>query len=61
MNKSIQHLFFDCPYARFVQRVAQVYFNLNPSSNTHDLFNGWMQGVDKKLKYKILAKACTLC
>jgi hypothetical protein len=27
----------------------------------HHLFNGWMQGVDKKLKYKILVGTCTLC
>jgi hypothetical protein len=26
----------------------------------HHLFNGWLQGVHKKLKYKILAGTCTL-
>jgi hypothetical protein len=25
------------------------------------MFNGWVQGIDKKLMYKILIGACTLC
>jgi hypothetical protein len=61
MDESIQHLFFDCPYVRFEWRVVQVSFNIIPPLNMHDLFNGWMQGVDKKLKYKILVGTCTLC
>jgi hypothetical protein len=58
MDESI-HLFFDCPYARFVWRVVQVSFNITPLNMNH-LFNGWMQ-VDKKPKYKILVGMCTLC
>jgi hypothetical protein len=61
MDESIQYLFFDCPYVRFVWRVVQVSFNINPPLNMHHLFNGWMQGVDKKLKYKTLVGTCTLC
>jgi hypothetical protein len=25
------------------------------------MFTGWMQGVEKKLRYKILVGSCTLC
>jgi hypothetical protein len=25
------------------------------------MFNGWVQGIDKKLMYKILIETCTLC
>jgi hypothetical protein len=50
----MQYLFFDCPYARFVWKVVHDSFNITHPLNMHHLFNGWMQGVDKKLKYKIL-------
>jgi hypothetical protein len=55
MDESIQHLFFDCTYARFVWRVIQVSFSI------HHMFTGWMQGVEKELRYKILVGSCTLC
>jgi hypothetical protein len=54
MDESMQYLFFDCPYARFVWKVVHDSFNITHPLNMHHLFNGWMQGVDKKLKYKIL-------
>jgi hypothetical protein len=61
MDESIQHLFFDCPYARFVWQVIQVSFNITPPINIHHMFTWWMQGVEKKLRYKILVGSCTLC
>jgi hypothetical protein len=61
MDEFIQRLFFDCPYARFVWRVIQVYFNITPPLNIHHMFTEWMQGVEKKLRYKILVELCTLC
>jgi hypothetical protein len=61
MFEFIQHLFFYCPYARFVWRVIQVSFNITSPLNIHNMFTGWMQGVEKKLRYKILVLSCTLC
>jgi hypothetical protein len=48
MDEFIQHPFFAYPYERFVWRVVQISFNITPL-NIHHMFNGWMQGVDKKL------------
>jgi hypothetical protein len=61
MEESIQHLFFDCPYTRFVWRVIQVSFNITPPLDIQHMFTRWLQGVDKKLRYKILVGSCTLC
>jgi hypothetical protein len=61
MDEFTQRLFFYCPYARLVWRVIQVSFNITPPLNIHHMFTGWMQGVEKKLRYKILVGSCTLC
>jgi hypothetical protein len=60
IDESIQHLFFDCTYARLVWRIIQVSFNISPPLNIQHMFNGWVQGIDKKIMYKILIGACTL-
>jgi hypothetical protein len=58
MDESIQHIFFDC-----LDLFGELYnfFNMTPPLNTHHMFNGWMQEVNKKLKCKILVGTCTLC
>jgi hypothetical protein len=61
MDESIQHLFFNCPYARLVWKIIQVSFNISPLLNMHHMFNGWVQGIYKKLMYKTLIVARTLC
>jgi hypothetical protein len=40
-NESIQHLFFDCHFAKFIWRIVQVFFNLSPPISVHNIFTGW--------------------
>jgi hypothetical protein len=59
--ESIQHLFFDCHFARFLWRVVQVTFNIDvPISTTH-MFNGWVVGLGNQIKKLVLVGAATLC
>ena len=60
-NESIQHLLFDCHYAKFMQRIVQVLFNLNPPNSIHNLFISWLEGLNRKIKSKILVGASAIC
>jgi hypothetical protein len=39
-DESIQHLFFDCHFAKFMWRIIHVSFNLIPPTSIHNLFTG---------------------
>jgi hypothetical protein len=41
-EESIQHLLFDCQFAKFVCRTIQVSFNLLPPTSIHNLFTDWL-------------------
>jgi hypothetical protein len=41
-EESIQHLLFDCHFAKFVWRTIQISFNLIPLSSIHNMFTGWL-------------------
>ena len=60
-NESIQHLLFDCHYAKFMWRIIQVSFNLIPPTSVHNLFTDWLDGVNRKLKSQILVDASAIC
>jgi hypothetical protein len=60
-NESIQHLFFDCHFAKFVWRTVHVSFNLLPPASVHNMFTGWLEGINLKLKSKILVGASAIC
>jgi hypothetical protein len=38
-EESINHLFFDCPFARLVWRVVHFTFNIVPPTNCTNMFN----------------------
>jgi hypothetical protein len=60
-NESIQHLFFDCHFAKFIWKIVHVSFNLSPPTNIHNIFSDWLKGINMKLKYKIIVGASALC
>jgi hypothetical protein len=39
-NETIQHLLFDCHYAKFMWRFIHISFNLRPSTSIHNMFIG---------------------
>jgi hypothetical protein len=61
LNESIQHLFFDCPNARFIWRLIHVSFGLPHPLNVAHLFNDWLHGVQRKIKYQALVGASAIC
>jgi hypothetical protein len=42
-------------------RVVQVSFNITPHVNIAHMFVGWLNGINKKIMYKILVGASALC
>jgi hypothetical protein len=60
LDESIQHLFFDCQNAKFIWRLIHVSFNLSPPLNVDHMFNDWLHGVQKKLKYQALVGVCAI-
>jgi hypothetical protein len=60
MEETIQHLFFDCQMARIMWRIVQISFNILPPANIEHLFTGCLNGINRKLMYKILVGASAL-
>ena len=60
-NESIQHLFFDCHFAKFNWRIVHVFFNSLPPTSVHNIFTGWLEGVNRKLKSQIIVCASAFC
>jgi hypothetical protein len=59
-NEFIQHLFFDYHFAKFLWRIVHVSFNLLPPTSIHNLFTGWLDGINRKLKSKTLIGASAI-
>jgi len=57
----MQHLLFDCHFTKFIWRIVHVSFNILPSTSVHNLFTGWLDGINKKLKSQILVGASAIC
>jgi hypothetical protein len=59
-NESINHLFFDCPFARLIWRTIQYTFNMRPRANVTNMFGNWLNRVDKASKEHIRTGICAL-
>jgi hypothetical protein len=60
-NESIQLLFFDFHVAKFIWRIVHVSFNLSPPTSIHNIFIGWLEGINTKLKSHIIVGARDFC
>jgi hypothetical protein len=54
-DKSRQHLFFNCLYARFLWVLVQITFNIPPPQNIQHLFTGWINQARGKWKWQLFA------
>ena len=52
---------FDCHFAKFIWRIVHVFFNLLPPTSVHNIFIGWLEGINRKLKSQILVGASAIC
>jgi hypothetical protein len=59
--ETIQHLFFDCHFTRFLWRAVQVTFNIDMPTSVMHLFNDWANGVGIRFKKLLLVGAAALC
>jgi hypothetical protein len=44
-NETIQHLFFQCEFARFIWRIVELVSGLKPPQSVSHLFGHWLDGV----------------
>jgi hypothetical protein len=42
VDENIQHLFFDCPLAKFIWHIIPVSFNITPPASFHHVFTHWL-------------------
>ena len=60
-NETIQHLFMECHFAKFIWRAVQFSFSLYPPNIISHIFDDWLLGVDKKNRKLILIGASSIC
>jgi hypothetical protein len=59
--ESIQHLFLDCLYAKFLWCTVHVLFGIPPPQSIDDLFNRWSKMASNKHNSLLLTTASALC
>ena len=47
--------------ARIIWRIVQASFNISLPVSIFHMFNGWLNGINKELMYKILVGASAVC
>ena len=60
-DETIQHLFFDCHYARFLWRTIFFTFGIREPTSIQDMGSSWLQEFDKETKAKIYVGAIAIC
>ena len=60
-NETIQHLFFDCHFAKFFWRVVQFTFDFVPPTSVAQFYNDWLLRFDCKYKAQLLCGVSALC
>jgi hypothetical protein len=58
--ETLQHLFFDCVYAKFLWRSIHILFGIVPPLNIDDLFVNWSKRGNKKYNTLLLMAAAAL-
>jgi hypothetical protein len=60
-EESIQHLFFDCAYAKFFWCAIHLVFRLAPRKDVNGLFNHWLKQEGHKPKIHLLIGIAAMC
>jgi hypothetical protein len=53
-HETIQHLFFDCPWARLLWNAISISFNVSFPTSCENLFGTWLRGFEKKQRNMVL-------
>jgi hypothetical protein len=59
--ETVEHLFISCPFARIIWRMVYFTFNISPPTNVTNMFDNWLNGVDKNDKARIRIGVSALC
>ena len=59
--ETIQYLFFDCHFARFVWNAVHTTFGIQPPTSFSNMFGSWLNGIGPRLRNQILFGAAALC
>jgi hypothetical protein len=57
----IQHLFFECNFAKFIWTSVQIIFNIHVPTSVMHLFNDWANNMDLSMRKFLLTSAAALC
>jgi hypothetical protein len=60
-DETIQHLFFDCHFARAVWSITHAATGLPQPRSTSHMFGDWLWGISKELKPLVLLGVATTC
>ena len=47
-EETIQHLFFECHYAKFLWRALQITFGIHSPTSINDMFTSWLLALGQK-------------
>jgi hypothetical protein len=59
--ETIQHVFFDCHFAKFLWRAVQVTFNIDVPLSVAHVCNGWTTGIGNHFRKFVLVGGAALC
>jgi hypothetical protein len=59
--ESIQHLFLDCAYVKFLWRAVHMLFGISPPRDMNDLFIRWSKVATKRYNSLLLTATSTFC
>jgi hypothetical protein len=59
-KESIQHLFFECPFAKIIWCIIHMTFGLTPSKNVINLFGNWLKRIPKNDLVQIRVGVCAV-
>ena len=60
-HETIQHIFIECPLAKFLWCTVYFTYDLPPPTNITNMFGNWLNGVDRQSKAFIRIGVSALC
>jgi hypothetical protein len=59
-EKSVEHLFIKCKFAKIIWQLVYFTFNMPPPANIKNLFVNWLNGINQKTKSWIHMGVCAI-
>jgi hypothetical protein len=59
-DETIQHLFFDCSFAKKVWRIIHMTFGISPPTSLSNLFGNWLASISKKELMQVRVGVCAV-